>query len=134
MKDRKLSPRCPIFGGGIRYYDVKTLVRFPHEEQGKSAYRVVSRVVLFLVDLDVTVVKMYSLKNLDESSPCPVGFPHGYGRPPSWVEDLLENRPNRNGSMEQPGLEGLDDGRTVILLTQIHGHPNPKWKWTAAML
>ncbi len=73
--------------------------------------------------------------------------------PPSWVEDVLERclpaepEAELTDSTEQPGLESTDElneelneevetvkkwkrtysSRIVILLTQIHGHPTPKW-------
>lgn len=89
------------------------LVKFPHEESGKSRklsrpwhgpYRVIS-----CRDPDVTVVKVYAPQDpqiqvhQSRVTSCPSGFPAGYywygtkrhspGRPPKWVQNLMSGEP-----------------------------------------
>ena len=86
------------------------LIKFPHEESGKQRklsrpwhgpYRIMS-----LTDMDITAIRIYFPEDghikvhQSRVSPCPVGFPAGYywyggnkqgpGRPPKWLERLLQ--------------------------------------------
>ena len=103
LYDRKTAPVHLQVGDWV-------LVKFPHEEVGKNRklsrpwhgpYRIVSR-----DDPDVTVVKVYSPQDkpirvhMSRVTPCPSAFPAGYywygtrrhspGRPPKWVQKLLD--------------------------------------------
>ena len=98
LYDRKATPVHLRVGDWV-------LVKFPHEEVGKNRklsrpwhgpYRIASR-----DDPDVIVVKVYSPQDKQiRVTPCPSAFPAGYywygtrrhspGRPPKWVQKLLD--------------------------------------------
>ena len=109
------------------------LVKFPHEESGRlrklsrpwhGPYRVLSR-----QDPDVTVVRVYSPQDkpirvhLSRVTPCPSEFPPGYywygtrrhspGRPPKWVQKLLNGDAaelaTENDSAVEPEESGVED-------------------------
>lgn len=109
------------------------LVKFPHEESGRlrklsrpwhGPYRVLSR-----QDPDVTVIRVYSPQDkpirvhLSRVTPCPSEFPSGYywygtrrhspGRPPKWVQKLLNGDAaelaTENDSVVEPEESGAED-------------------------
>ena len=101
------------------------LVKFPQEEVGKKRklsrpwhgpYRVLER-----RDPDITVIKVYGADNKQiqvhqsRVTPCPSEFPAGYfwygtrrpgpGRPPRWVQELLEDPITMAEGEETPSPE-----------------------------
>ncbi len=105
------------------------LVRFPQEETGRQRnlsrlwhgpFRIVAR-----QDPDVTVIRVYSPQDremrvrLSRVTPCPSEFPPGYywygakrhspGRPPRWVQQLLDGEPEEPDAETGPGAATGDD-------------------------
>ena len=115
--DKKSSPVSYGLGDWV-------LVKFPQDETGRNRklsrpwhgpYRIVER-----RDPDVTVVKVYAPQegqiqvHQSRVSPCPPGFPAGFfwyggkrsspGRPPKWVDKLLQDANQARDLVQHPPL------------------------------